>query len=73
MVMIMSEDNGMDRPEIENEEGLVSIPLETYHNLLQRSAILACLENAGVDNWEGYSSSFDIMSHFIRPFPHKNE
>ena len=33
----------------------ISILKEEYFYLLERSEFLACLEDAGVDNWQGYS------------------
>lgn len=32
----------------------VTIPQEEYDELLDREWKLTCLENAGVDNWDGY-------------------
>lgn len=35
----------------------VTIPLEEYLSLKEDSEFLADLEEAGVDNWEGYSEA----------------
>lgn len=40
-----------------NENDEVTITLEEYHQLLKRDERLSALEQGGVDNWEGYSSS----------------
>jgi hypothetical protein len=32
----------------------VTIPKEEYNDLLESAFKLQCLENAGVDNWDGY-------------------
>lgn len=32
----------------------VSIPEKEYRRLLKKSNFLCCLENQGVDNWNGY-------------------
>lgn len=31
----------------------ISVPIEEYTLLLEQAVWLRCLENAGVDNWEG--------------------
>jgi hypothetical protein len=35
-------------------QGTVTISAEEYLTLLERSFDLQCLEESGVDNWEGY-------------------
>ena len=37
----------------------VTITQEEYDNLLRDSEILRALENAGVDNWEGYDFAME--------------
>lgn len=37
----------------------VSIDVAEYKVLLQRSEFLGCLEDAGVDNWDGYDQACD--------------
>lgn len=37
----------------------VTITREEYDNLLRDSEILQALENAGVDNWEGYEFAME--------------
>ena len=39
----------------------ITIPLDEYHSLLNDSHILACLEDAGVDNWEGYGEAMKLV------------
>lgn len=38
----------------------VTIPRAEYEDLLQSSEWLACLENAGVDNWGGISFAHEL-------------
>lgn len=35
------------------------------NNLLERDKWLSCLEQAGVDNWEGYGIAIDIQDGII--------
>lgn len=35
----------------------VTIPMERLAELAEQARFLACLEEAGVDNWEGYSEA----------------
>ncbi len=37
----------------------VTIPRDEYEFLLQASEILQALEDAGVDNWEGYELALE--------------
>lgn len=37
-----------------NESNMVTITEERFNQLLDSELWLNCLENAGVDNWEGY-------------------
>jgi hypothetical protein len=37
----------------------VTIPKKVYERLKEDSRVLAALEAAGVDNWEGYSYAFE--------------
>ncbi len=37
----------------------VTITREEYDNLLEDSKVLQALENAGVDNWEGYDFAME--------------
>lgn len=39
--------------------GHIQIPIEEYNELCQNSLFLNCLENAGVDNWEGYEYAIE--------------
>ena len=40
---------------------LITIPLDEYNDLVDASFRLQCLEDAGVDNWEGISFAQEIM------------
>ena len=42
--------------------GNVSISKAEYEALLESERILIALEQAGVDNWEGYGHAMEIMS-----------
>lgn len=39
----------------------VTIPAMEYETLKERSRCLAALEAGGVDNWEGYEPSLEMM------------
>lgn len=39
----------------------ITITLKEYNSLLEDSALLAALEAAGVDNWEGYSDAVNAI------------
>lgn len=39
---------------------LIKISIEEYNYLKSRSFKLNCLEQGGVDNWEGYEDAMDI-------------
>lgn len=41
-------------------EKTITIPVSEYHKLLEASTWLNCLEEAGVDNWEGISFAFEL-------------
>ncbi len=43
-------------------ERTVTIPESEYNELKRDARWLACLENAGVDNWEGISFAHELMS-----------
>jgi len=45
----------------QNTNETITIPIEEY-NFLKKSVLwLTCLENAGVDNWEGYDHAIDLL------------
>ena len=46
---------------MENDEEMVKISKEEYKHLLEDSDTLSALEEAGVDNWEGYDDAMDIL------------
>jgi len=39
----------------------ITISKEEYESLLEDSKKLTALENAGVDNWEGYDYAIELM------------
>lgn len=39
----------------------ITIALDTYKDLLERSKWLQALEEAGVDNWEGISYAYELF------------
>jgi hypothetical protein len=41
-------------PTFDNEHGTVTITQKEYAELVKDSNFLACLQDAGVDNWSGY-------------------
>jgi hypothetical protein len=43
------------------ETDTATIPLPTYLGLVESEKKLSALEQAGVDNWEGYSHAMAIM------------
>lgn len=45
----------------DTEEEMVTITKEEYEELLADSKFLACLDAAGVDNWDGYDFAQDMM------------
>ena len=42
------------------EQEMVLIPKSEYESLLEDSRWLQCLEDAGVDNWQGYDYARDL-------------
>lgn len=42
-------------------EETITITLEEYELLIERSEFLSCLEACGVDNWDGYSDAWTMM------------
>lgn len=42
------------------DEPIVSIKKSEYDKLLKRDEWLSYLEQAGVDNWDGYSYAFEL-------------
>ena len=57
-----------DEPQVSNctpTAQEVTISKKEYFNLLQRDLELAALNNAGVDNWEGYDISRDYLDEII--------
>ncbi len=46
------------------DEEMVTITKKEYDELIDRSTWLTCLENAGVDNWSGYSFARELYSEY---------
>jgi hypothetical protein len=46
---------------VNNMEETVTISKKEYESLLEDSKKLTALENAGVDNWEGYDYARELM------------
>ncbi len=46
---------------INNMEETVTISKEEYESLLEDQKLLQCLQDAGVDNWEGYDYAMEMM------------
>lgn len=45
--------------EFEKQDATITILFDEYHSLKKSKDKLECLENAGVDNWVGYSYACD--------------
>ena len=45
-------------------DGNVTISLSMYEGLINNSNLLAALEAAGVDNWDGYDIAIDMMGEY---------
>lgn len=45
-------------------EETVTIPKSEYDQLLEDSNFLECLRGAGVDNWDGYSVTWEMMREY---------
>lgn len=43
-------------------DDMVTIPRREYEQLIKESEWLACLEAAGVDNWEGFDEARAILA-----------
>ena len=41
----------------EQSTEMVTIPKSEYYSLIDRDVLLSCLENRGVDNWDGYDGA----------------
>ena len=46
------------------EKEMVTIPKREYEQLKAESDWLSCLEQAGVDNWEGYCFAIDLRDKY---------
>lgn len=47
-----------------NETITITIPIEEYKFLKESALWLTCLENAGVDNWEGWDYACDLLDGY---------
>lgn len=45
-----------------NDEQTITITKKEYESLLEDSKWLQCLENAGVDNWDGYDYARELFN-----------
>ena len=45
-------------------DNYVSISLEEYIRLVEDQQFLNCLEQAGVDNWEGYEHAISLWREY---------
>jgi len=50
----------MNRMQDFNGKDIVVLTQEEYDELVKRSEWLGWLEQAGVDNWDGYSYAFEL-------------
>ena len=41
--------------------GTITISIETYDKLLEAERLLEALQQAGVDNWDGYAQAQEIL------------
>ena len=42
-------------------EETITISKKEYESLLEDQKLLQCLQDAGVDNWEGYDYAMEMM------------
>lgn len=42
-------------------EETITITKKEHERLLKSDALLSCLEELGVDNWDGYSEAWSLM------------
>lgn len=42
----------------------ITITKEEYDELLERDKFLTCLENAGVDNWDGIEYAHELLNEW---------
>lgn len=42
-------------------EETITITVKEYESLLEDSEMLQALQNAGVDNWEGYDYALELL------------
>jgi len=48
----------------EKQPTMITITLAEYNSLKESESWLQCLENAGVDNWEGYCFACDLRDEY---------
>ncbi len=49
-----------------NETETVTISRAEYEDLLDESALLNCLRNAGVDNWDGWEYALEEYQEYLQ-------
>jgi hypothetical protein len=45
---------------------MITITKKEYDELIKRDNWLLCLENAGVDNWEGFCFAKDLQEQYAK-------
>jgi hypothetical protein len=59
---------------MQNEpEKMIEIEEDFYDYLIQRDIWLECLEQAGVDNWEGLSAAYEALDKFYEDLENEDE
>ena len=43
-------------------EIMITIPAQTYFELLEAQFLLSCLKEVGVNNWEGYDYAMELYN-----------
>lgn len=61
----MANDNDLNVIPLHGVNDTVNIPASFYLDLLEDSAFLAALEDAGVDQWEGYGIALAVYDDEI--------
>lgn len=42
----------------------VTISKDEYNDLIESQKMLLCLQDAGVDNWDGYDFAFELLAEY---------
>ncbi|RWZ87226.1 MAG: hypothetical protein EO766_11920 [Hydrotalea sp. AMD] len=56
-------DTYSNQPKTSSDE-TITISVKEYDELVESSIFLTCLENAGVDNWSGYSFAKELLEEY---------